>query len=71
MNHARGDDPASRRILAALARRNRPYLERDICSATRLSKYVVRSRCRRLREAGLIRDRWVGPNGPYWELEAP
>jgi hypothetical protein len=62
------NDAASTRILEAIGRRIRPYRERDICGATKLSMHVVRSPCRLLSEAGLIRERWVGLNGPYWEV---
>lgn len=53
-------DEKSRRILTALKNKRRPYRLRDVSSATGLSKAVVDGRCRRMIEAGLIDERWVG-----------
>jgi DNA-binding transcriptional ArsR family regulator len=63
------DDEKSKRVLKALGRRVRPYRDRDVAVASKLSLATVRLRLDLLREAGLVRERWVGDRfEPFWEL---
>ncbi|MBV8233195.1 MAG: winged helix-turn-helix transcriptional regulator [Planctomycetaceae bacterium] len=48
------NDEQSLRILEAIGRRCRPYTDRDIARATRLSQRVVQRRLRLLADAGLV-----------------
>jgi DNA-binding Lrp family transcriptional regulator len=65
----RGVDEKSQTILNAIRRKIRPYQERDICSATKLSKTVVRKRLKQLVDAGLAVEVWKGVRpDAYYEL---
>jgi DNA-binding Lrp family transcriptional regulator len=64
------DDKATR-ILAAIRRKIRPYRDTDICMATKLSKRVVWKRLEQLKEAGLIREVWIGDRPAVYELAEP
>ena len=68
MSIATYDDEKSERVLAAISRKTRPYRERDIAMAARLSLAPVRLRLRHLKAAGLVDEHWRGMNGPFWEL---
>jgi transcription initiation factor IIE alpha subunit len=61
-------DEKAERVLKAIGRKVRPYTDADVAMAAHLSLAVVRSRLRLLKSDGLIRERWVGDRGPYWEL---
>lgn len=63
------DEKASA-VLRAIGRKARPYADADVAMACRLSLATVRRRLRLLRAAGLVRERWVGARGPYWDLGA-
>ncbi len=63
-------DDESRRVYNALLRKIRPYRERDVAMASHLSMSAVRLRLRLLGDAGLIKERWVGERGPYWEIRS-
>jgi DNA-binding Lrp family transcriptional regulator len=65
---ARSVDEKSERIIKALRRKTRPYRDRDISVATKLSLRVVRSRLNRLVEEGLVDERWVGEQGPFYKI---
>lgn len=58
------------RVLRAIRNRCRPYTEADVAMATGLSTKTVRKRLIQLCEAGLIRDRWAGTQGPFYEIES-
>jgi len=62
------DDEQSLEILKAIGRRCRPYTDRDIARATRLSQRVVQRRLRRLEDAGLVRCLRRGEWHEHWEL---
>jgi DNA-binding IclR family transcriptional regulator len=62
-------DDKAHRVLAAIRRKTRPYMEADIAMATQLSKDVVRRRLDRLVRAGLIRETWTNAfRGPFYEI---
>ena len=57
------NDEQSLRILEAIGRRCRPYTDRDIARATRLSQRVVQRRLRLLLGCGPRRAASAGANG--------
>jgi hypothetical protein len=62
-------DAKSQAVLRAITRKIRPYRDRDVAVASHLSLSTVRLRLQLLRDAGLIRERWVeGQYEPFWEL---
>jgi DNA-binding Lrp family transcriptional regulator len=60
-------DEKAGKVLRAIRRKVRPYQDADVAMASGLSKAVVRRRCQQLEAAGLIRERWYGARGPFWE----
>ena len=60
-------DENARRILRAIGRKIRPYEDKDIAMATKLSRRVVRKHLVTLRHVGLVDDQWINMR-QFWEL---
>ena len=60
-------DTGCKKILAALARKTRPYGYEDIAMATHMTKERVRLRLSILAGAGLVHRIWIGER-VSWDL---